>query len=337
MLHYNYVIFNSIESKIKFNPNGYYAICYNDLRGKDDIQVVDLPLQGYPKFLRCLYSIHHSVRLNRICKLPFKKIWYPIYFKKQNFSQNRNLCFILQVRLPISYLKYLKKKYPKSKFVSIYRDLRKVTEENNPEYPGNPIFDLEMTIDRKEASKFGWTHFEEFESKITVPITDNYPESDVFFAGKAKDRLPRLLKAYEILSNAGLKCKYYLTGVPVSDRKNLPGIEYSDRFMQYSEMLYHTVNSRCILEINQENAVGYTSRFLEAVMFNKRLITDNLDVKKSKFYSKDNIQVISEIDDISVDFINGSNEVNYNYNNEFSPLYLLERIDKELVKRNGKQ
>lgn len=49
-MKYNYIIFNSVESKIDFNPNGYYAICYNDVRNHNQIQCIDIPLQGYCKF-----------------------------------------------------------------------------------------------------------------------------------------------------------------------------------------------------------------------------------------------------------------------------------------------
>lgn len=333
-IEYKYVIFNSVESKFTFNPNGYYAICYNDLRQCEQILCVDMPLQGYPKVFRYLYNLHHSARLNSLFKLPLKKIWYPFYFKS-NLKKEDKVCFVLQIRLPIQYLAYLKTKYPESRFVSIYRDLRRVTEVNNPDYPDNPIFDLQMTIDKKEAKKYNWFHFDEFESKINVPISEDYPLSDVFFAGKAKDRLPRLLEAYSIFTKAGLKCSYYLTGVLPEDRVELPNVVYADKFMPYSEMLYNTVNSRCVLEINQEEAVGYTSRFLEAVMFNKRLITDNLAVKESKFYSPENIQCVSNVSEIDPEFVKNNNVVDYHYNNEFSPVHVIKKIDSELIKLYG--
>lgn len=50
--------------------------------------------------------------------------------------------------------------------------------------------------------------------------------------------------------------------------------------MTYREMLYHTVNSKVVLEINQGCVDGFTSRFLESVMYNKRLLTNNFAVQK---------------------------------------------------------
>ena len=92
-------------------------------------------------------------------------------------------------------------------------------------------------------------------------------------------------------------------------------------------MLYHSVNARCILEINQENADGYTSRFLEAIMFNKRIITDNESVKLSEFYSDKNIQIITDYTDVNASFILNPEKIDYNYNGQFSPVNLLKRIE----------
>ena len=333
---YNYIFFCYVEGKTRINPNGYYTICTRDLDTVEGVEAVHYPLWHKPRWLRELYTIHNSRKIDLKINLPFKKLWWPHIFKGE-FSSSKPLCFVFEARMPIAYIEYIKKHYPGSKAVLIYRDLRKITQSRFPNHPDNPVFDLQMTIDAREAKQYGWGHFDEFESKPEVKISSNYPESDVFFAGKAKDRLPRLLQAYDIFSKAGLKVKYYLTGVPESDRKPLPGVEYADRFMPYTEMLYHTVNSRCVLEINQAEAVGYTSRFLEAVMFNKRLITDNQEVKTSKFYSPENILCIRNINDILADFVINDKPVDYNYNNEFSPIHLIEKIDEELIKRYGKK
>ena len=333
-LHYNYVIFGNGENCLRPTPDGYDTICLKDLDNKDGILNLYSPVCQMPFILRLLYRMHHSGIATKL-HIPFKEFWYPIYFRNI-FKENKPLCIVLFQRLPVSYLRYIKKRYPNSRIVLTYRDLKKITEIKHPDLPNNKLIDLECSIDANEAKKYGWMHFTEIESKIEVPISKNYPESDVFFAGKAKDRLPRLLEAYSIFTSAGLKCKYYLTGVPLADRKCLPGIVYADGLMKYTEMLYHTVNTRCVLEINQSEAVGYTSRFLEAVMFNKRLITDNQDVKKSPFYSSQNILCISKISDIIPEFVSNRELVNYNYTDEFSPIYLIEKIDTELAKRYGR-
>ena len=122
---------------------------------------------------------------------------------------------------------------------------------------------------------------------------------------------------YHKLTGAGMNCQYYLVGVPKEQQIPYPGIVYSDRFMPYREMLEHTVNTGCVLEVNQEGADGYTSRFLEAVMFNKKLVTNNLAIKETQFYNCDKIQLFRKAEDIDIEFVRkGSKGVDFHYNNE---------------------
>lgn len=340
-LHYNYVFFNTTESyNLEENRKMYCSICTRDLLSYKGAKVVTYPYEYSNLFVKLFFFLHNSNRINRFINLPFKHLWYPGYFKN-DFSDEKPLCFILLNRFwfPPDYLKYLKKVYPNAKFVLLLRDLMKI--QNNPfskRFINNPIFDLQMTIDQEEAVKYGMEYYDEFESKIEVPKSENYPISDVFFAGKVKDRMEKLMTAYEIFSTAGLKCEFYLTGVPKSERKVLPEITYAEKSMPYIDMLYKTVNTRCVLEFNQEGALGFTSRFLNAVMYNKKLITDNPAVKDTKFYDPSRILFVDKACDIDPEFVlNDSEKIDYHYNNEFSPLRLLEKIDKLLLKQIGKE
>jgi hypothetical protein len=175
-------------------------------------------------------------------------------------------------------------------------------------------------------------YYDEYESKIEIPTAKNYPLSDVFFAGKVKDRMGKLMTAYEIFTKAGLKCEFYLTDTPEEYKKPLEGVTYASKPMPYIEMLYKTVNARCVLEFNQDGALGFTSRFIEAVMYNKKLITDNPAIKDTKFYNPSRIQYVKNASDINPHFIlENEQSINYHYNGEFSPLRLLELIDNRLT------
>lgn len=335
MFHYNYVVFNTSDgNKLKRNADGYYTICMAEAEGHPNVKVVSHPLDYAPSWIRAIYAIHNSAKIAHIVKLPFKKIWYP-YFFQNDFKSSLPLCFvILNHSIPISYYLYLKKKFPDCRIVLLHRDLLKVSKRLAPDLPMNPILDLEMTFDVGESKQYGFPHFNEFESKIKISPSSE-PECDVYFAGKGKDRLPLLMKVYDKLTAAGLNCSYYLTDVPLEMRVAKPGVIYAKSFMTYREMLQHTINSRCVLEINQGGADGYTSRFLEAVMYNKKLLTNNQFIKHSKFYRADFIQCFDDKCDVDSDFIKDRNPVDYGYNGEFSPLRMIERVDEELVKKYG--
>lgn len=336
-LHYNYILFNADDGSIwKDHPDGYYSICVEDLRDVDGIKVVSAPADHLNHIKRLIFAIHTSPRIAKSIKLPFKELWYRHYFKA-DFNNSKPYAFLLlNHSLSFSYFQYLKQNYKGCKIVLLHRDLVKVCKRCAPGLMENPNIDLEMTFDKGESQLYGLPHFDEFESLIEIPRLNTY-ESDVYFAGKAKDRLSILLAIYKRITSFGLNCKFYLTGVPKDEQVCLPGIEYSDSFMTYREMLYHTVNSKCVLEINQGGADGYTSRFLEAVMYNKKLITNNTFIKQSKFYSPESILCFNKLEEIEKDFIIDNRRIDYNYNGEFSPLRMIERVDEELIKKYGEQ
>jgi hypothetical protein len=169
-------------------------------------------------------------------------------------------------------------------------------------------------------------YYHEIESKVELD-TDFEIRHDVFFAGRAKNRLNRLVSVYDKLEAQRVKCFFYITGVDVKEQIPREGIVYSNKLLSYREMLLLNTHSRCILEINQENAVGYTSRFLEAVMYNRKLLTDNLNITNSDFYDSRYIQCFKDVDDIDASFIVDNNEVDFHYNNEFSPRGFIEYLD----------
>lgn len=335
MFNYNYVLFNTYDNKFGIDQKGYNTICVKDLENCPQIRVVSYPLDYTPKWIRYAFGIHNSEKIAKKIKLPLKNLWYPFYFKN-NFEEEKPLCFIvLNHRLSLDYIKFLKKTYPTCRIVLLHRDLIKVCKRVAPQLLFNPIFDLEMTFDSGESKQYGMPIFSEYESKANIPVKSEI-ESDMFFAGRAKDRLPKLLKAYGIFKEAGLKVYYYLTGVPVEDQISLPGIVYAEKNMSYYEMLCHTVNTRCVLEINQEGASGYTSRFLEAVLYDKKLITNNEFIRQSKFYKSGNIQIVDKMEDIDPSFVKNDFKVKYEYNGEFSPFRMIERVEEELINKYGK-
>jgi len=339
--NYNYIFFDSEDSRLKKDSNGYRSICTKDLSDVDNIRLVSYPLDYTCFIIRLFFLIHNSPKINQIIKLPGRRLWFPFYYK-HNFKDGRPVCFIISGRyISPEYLRYLKRNNPNAKFVKIHRDLLAYWKQRNPQFTDKivkEIFDLNLTYDAIDAEKHGMTYIDEFESKINVPKAKNYPLSDVFFAGRAKDRLDKLIQIYDVLENAGLKCDYYLTNVPSYLQTARKGIIYAKKNMPYSKMLYLSVNSRCILEVNQEGAVGYTSRFLEAVIYNKKLITDNSFITNSKFFNPKYVHCFHNPLEIDANFIKQDvGTINYGYKNEFSPLHLVDLIDKELSLLDNKR
>ena len=328
-MNYNYIFFNAVSNKRKNNQNDYNVICLRDLETISNMTVVQVPFD-YAKYpIRWLYCLIYSSKLKKIIPFCVKKLFFPYYFKNK-FNDNRPICFVIyNPYIPFEYFEYLRKTYPNCKIVRIYRDF--LTKQIKSINDIDKKFDLIMSFDKEESNRYGISFFKEYESKIDINPSLDAPKYDIFFAGVAKDRWPRLLKAYKIFTSAGLKCHYYIVNLPKEQQIELEGVEYSNKPLEYTEMLQRSIDSKCLLEINQSGAVGYTSRFLEAVMYNKKLITDNYSIIDDKFYNPKYIQCVKNVDDIDTEFVKSTEEVNYNYKDEFSPIHLIEQIDRELT------
>ena len=309
----------------------YYAICLRDLENRDDVIVNHYPMQEYSRFWRLLYRIHNCRVFNNKWWRLGNWIWFPYVFKN-TFKNNKPICFVC-IRYPDAYyLLYLRKKYPNCKIVFLCRDLLKnhIEEYNRYQATKQKVYDYWMTFDEGESKQYGFKHFDEFESKLQIPIGKDYPIADVFFTGRAKDRLPKLVEIYDKLTSGGLRCLFIIMSAPKEIQVERDGIKYIDKPITYTEMLRLTVNCRCILDLNQADCVGYTSRILEAIIYNKKLVTDNMSILSTKFYNPQYVQCVKTAGEIDTKSVKEDDAVDYHYNNEFSPLNRLSQIDKML-------
>ncbi len=332
-MKYNYVYFDD-GAVLNGCPdiNNYYYICTLDLKRLDNVYVVSYPLDCKPGIIHSFYVMHNHPIINSVITLPFKSIWYPFFFK-YSFKNDKPICFVVSgYYITVDYIRFLKKKYVNSKFVLLHRDLVDLWHKRKPQFSRRlvgELYDIEMSYDKGDCAKYNLVHFDEFESKIDILNQDNKYIYDVFFAGTAKDRLPLLIDIYDYLTSAGINVKYFITGTTSESRIERKNIVYSDKNMNYREMLNCSIKSRCLLEVQQAGAVGYTSRFLEAVMYNRKLITNNITIAESKFFDEKGINIFANVNDISVNFVK-SKPYNFNYQGEFSPIHLIEKIDSLL-------
>ena len=75
--------------------------------------------------------------------------------------------------------------------------------------------------------------------------------------------------------------------------------------MSYDKYLELLSESNCILDYNEKGQSGLTLRPMEALFLEKKLITNNKDIKNYDFYNPSNIFILGEnnIEDIK-EFIN---------------------------------
>ena len=105
--------------------------------------------------------------------------------------------------------------------------------------------------------------------------------TDCFFCGLPKDRQATLDRLRRRLEEAGLVCDFI---IPTTAGEKIG----------YDEYLRRLSRARCVVDICQQGQRGLTRRPLEALFYDKKLITDNPMIRTYDFYNPENILIFGE-------------------------------------------
>ena len=115
-----------------------------------------------------------------------------------------------------------------------------------------------------------------------------YPESqpdditsDCFFCGLPKDRAGLLHDLRTCLESEGLVCDFVIPRTPAEK-------------LTYPQYLDRLARTRCVIDICQQGQTGLTRRPLEALFYNKKLLTNNPEIATYDFYRPQNIFILGK-------------------------------------------
>ncbi len=334
MNQYNFVILGS--------KNEIFKTSFKDVVEQENVVYLDGDISCKGALYKFLYRLHFSKAINKLISIPFKKIWNAgsVTF---SFDNPKPICFVLftnwvQNNTQTGIVPFLRKKYPGCKIVWFAQDIlcticNTYTRKRIDVDSLKKDFDLVVSYDMGDASKYGLEYHPTVLSKIQISLNSKY-ESDLFFIGKSKNRLDLLIELSKGLKKYGIKCNFMVLGIPPEEQKEPEFINYIDKPLTYHENLNYAANAKCLLELMQPGAVGYTFRTSEALLYNKKLITNNQPIENAPFFNADNIIVL---DDLSNEFfertakkILDEKTVQYKNIEVISPQHLLNFIEEKM-------
>ncbi len=304
-----------------------------DIADKENVKIIykrSLSKNSVINYLFCLYL---SSGANKLFSLPFKSLVYKNIFKL-NFKKDKPLCVVLSAPwYDKQLIKFFRKRYPDCKIIIRFGDTVKTALKNNVHLSLDIIrndFDNAIVYNPDDAKDYGFSFYPVGYSPIPKEELKVLPKSDVAFVGAAKDRLPLIRELYHRFTNAGLKCDFYVTEVPKEERLD-DGIIYADSPLSFPEYIAREIASDCLLEILQKGSTGRTYRMMEAIIYNKKLITNCPEIKDTKYFNKDYVLYFENESEITADFVKQDvGEIDYRYDGEFSPIKYLDFIEEHL-------
>lgn len=321
-MKYNYVIVGC---------GGYYSVGYHDVMSLDNVRYFSSMTEGVTSKLDLiLQRITFSEQVNRFLSYPFASYTYSRLFPLQ-FKEDKPLVFLFfgntQYLYQSTYLEYLRKQNPGVKFVLYLQDIVAINEKLNLE-KFRKEFDLILSYDKGDCEKYGLVYHPTPYSIYPIPENPSIEPLDVFFCGKAKTRYRLIFDVYNRCKEKGLKCKFFITGVPDADRIISDDIVY-DHPITYIENLQYVKKSKCILEVMQENADGYTPRLWESLVYDKHLLTNNRDLLNSCFNVDQSIHYFDK-SSCKLSWIDVPVSHSLSFKESLSPKHLLQLVESKL-------
>lgn len=271
----------------------------------------------------------HKITCNK-CPL-FAKFWYHIYLKDIKLKKNKKYIFLFNEWHPaflnIGFFDWLKK-MENIQTVLVIRNM--IEDKKNPRVRNIELkrlketFDLLVTDEKADADLYNLFFLPDCFSRAAVKSAK--VKYDLCFTGADKGRAEILVQIADRLNKHG-KIAYDFK--LVNCKKKFDGIQ-NVAWQSYADIIQQDMESNCILDILQPGQTSSTLRYQEAVCLGKKLLTNNINIKKEQFYDPKAIQYFSSVDDIDLKFIMEKVNVNYGYNGEFSPIVFIENIKQKL-------
>lgn len=145
------------------------------------------------------------------------------------------------------------------------------------------------SFSKDDSERFNFLYVETFYNPEWYLEPNDKITSDVFFIGTDKGRksllndVKRELNRYHVISDIRI----------VDNRKALFNRSYSF-YQSYQNCIKNICRTKALLEILQQGQTGLSLRCMEALFFNKKIITNNHIIKESPLYSKDRVFIIGE-------------------------------------------
>lgn len=174
-------------------------------------------------------------------------------------------------------IRILKKKCKNSKIILYYWNY---INEYSKNFLKNKNIDEFWTFDIRDSKRYKINYNPQFYTRNINLEINNYAY-DVLFLGRNKNRKEIIYNITNILKEKKIEAKNII-------------IENKKDFVPYEEYLQLLSKTRVILDIVDIKQVGLTLRCMESIFFNKKLITNNLDIENYDFYNPNNIFIIGK-------------------------------------------
>ena len=311
-----------------------YRQMFSDLWDMEGVE--EIPKICIPQIARPLYRMHFSRRINSIVKLPFKNIWNRFYglsgyeWKEEDDYWVVILNGAVKTHLSMDYLRNVKTAHSNIKYALVFFDVYRPADYHNG--MNFNLFDKILSFDKADCSKYGFTFMPQGQvfSKPKNMQVSKEKKTDIFFAGMGAGRVG-ILNEIALRLEGQVDYKMHVIGVSADKQEMQTHIAYN-RPISYEEEMQYVYNTNTVLDVVKEGQSGITLRICEALLFNKKILTNNESVRYMPFYNPTYIHIYKDASEIDVSFIKDNRSVDYGILEDyFSPKHIIGLLADEKI------
>ena len=226
---------------------------------------------------------------------------------------------------PLWFFKQLKKTASLNLFyVDVHDHLNVCCEANDLLEQG--VFDKAFTVEAEDAKKYNMILRGTPYSKLSIEEPTRL-DKQLYFCGRESGRAYILYTIWRSAKEHEIRLEYDLSRADqfmnfFEGDSNVRLIDH----LPYQEVLKRVLSSVCILDITKSDQSALTLRPYEAVVYNKKLLTNNRNIKQFKYYDERYMRYFETAEDIDWGWVREDIYVDYSYEGDFSPVYLLDEL-----------
>lgn len=150
------------------------------------------------------------------------------------------------------------------------------------------------SFDPSDAAKYKIHYNTQFYFHTNILCNQNKKEQDLFFVGKDKGRYALLSNLKKTCDKEGITYLFQMLPETTTQYEEVDADILSECFMDYPETLDHIIESKAVLDLTKPGQDGLTVRVLEAIMYDKKIVTNNLTIKDNEFYSSKSVFILGD-------------------------------------------
>ena len=281
-------------------------------------------------FMNKVEKLCLSYQLNSKFHVPFQSVFYNLDAYKYELQHTYHMIMPTTSisKLTVKYLEKFKKRHNNVKLYALVTDSMHASSPHMNlvrEKLFSDVWDRVLTYDKYDAEEydftwFGYTYYSSFAFIDSDPI-----ESDVYYVGYDKGGRENLVKnVFRHLQNNQCNSRFDVVASSTSVKDS--DFLYLAEKISYPQVVSRVKSSNCILELLQENQEAQSIRYFEAVVYNKKLLTNNRHLQELPFYDARYMKYFKSVADIDIEWVRKKEIIDYQYDGSFSPLKIIDYI-----------